>query len=321
MKKKKFSQHLYEWTLIVISAACNAFGSHVFIYGNKFAPGGVAGIINMFNHFLGDKYAGLLLFLINAPLIIVGFIFLSKDFAIKTTAHILLASVMTSALTALEFPQFIAQSSLTVGGETVIYTDTGKFLMAAAIGGAVFGVCVALMFMAGGSTGGSDIPAAIMQRKNEFISVSWMIFIVNAVIIACSCIVYCIDPETMAFSFSVEEALFPILMAMIHLLCASSISDLLLSGGKAALKFEVVTRNPEELGKELMETLKHGVTLVSAEGMYSRTNSTLLICIIPKREITAFKRILAKYPDTFSYRSQVNEVYGKFRKHKNDEIS
>ena len=72
---------------------------------------------------------------------------------------------------------------------------------------------------------------------------------------------------------------------------------------------------------ELMETLKHGVTLVSAEGMYSRTNSTLLICIIPKREITAFKRILAKYPDTFSYRSQVNEVYGKFRKHKNDEIS
>ena len=120
------------------------------------------------------------------------------------------------------------------------------------------------------------------------------------------------------FSIQKDNLKNQVLMALINLLCASTISDLILSGGKTALKFEVITRYPEELGKELMETLNHAVTLVPAEGMYSGNKSSILFCVISKRELTEFKRVLAKYPDTFSYRSTVNEVYGKFRKHKDD---
>ena len=87
-----------------------------------------------------------------------------------------------------------------------------------------------------------------------------------------------------------------------------------MQGSKVALKFEVVTDHPDELSKELIDTLQHGVTVVPAKGMYAHQDRSLLICVVKKGQIEQFKEILKKYPDTFAYVGQVNEIFGTFNR-------
>jgi uncharacterized membrane-anchored protein YitT (DUF2179 family) len=69
----------------------------------------------------------------------------------------------------------------------------------------------------------------------------------------------------------------------------------------------------EEISSELMKKLRRGVTLLHAEGMYTHTDKALLICIVKKREVGEFLKLLKKYDATFSYSCKVNEVYGNFK--------
>ncbi|MUU12952.1 MAG: YitT family protein [Oscillibacter sp.] len=102
----------------------------------------------------------------------------------------------------------------------------------------------------------------------------------------------------------------PVILCLIYCYLSSSISDTILKGGKSAMKFEVVTRQPEELSRQLMQQLRHGVTVLQAEGMYSETPRSLLICVVNRHQVVRFQEILARFPDTFACVSSVNETWG-----------
>lgn len=87
-----------------------------------------------------------------------------------------------------------------------------------------------------------------------------------------------------------------------------------MQGFKVAYKFEIVTTNPEGIAAEILEKLKHGVTMMPAVGMYSHENRSLLVCVIRKRQISDLQKIIKKYPDSFAYFSPTAEVIGKFIK-------
>ncbi len=310
---KKTKRLLNDIFTITVAAIILAFAQFFFVYSNKFAPGGVSGVVNMVNHFIGLQVVAPLVFAINLPLLILSFIFLNKEFAIKTTIVIILQSVFLQLLTDSPLPQFSAQMQLVVGEEVITYIDYGRNIIAAAFAGALVGIALGMMFKIGGSTGGTDIVAAILHKKNETINISWLIFMINGIIIAFSIFVYSFDPQTYEFALSLES-ITPVLLSMIYILCSSQMSDIILAGGKTALKFEVITKHPEQIAEELMQKLHHAVTVVNATGMYSKNQESILICIVSRRQITEFKRILAKYPETFTYHSTVTEVIGKFYK-------
>ena len=75
-----------------------------------------------------------------------------------------------------------------------------------------------------------------------------------------------------------------------------------------------IVYNPEEIGDELMKKLKHGVTSVKVQGMYTDSEKYMLICIINKRQIGEMMKIIKKYPDTFASFEKVNEVFGNFKR-------
>ena len=79
------------------------------------------------------------------------------------------------------------------------------------------------------------------------------------------------------------------------------------------MKFEVITRHPEELSAKLLQELHHGVTLIPAEGMFSKTPNYLLICVVNRHQVVQFQNILRSFPDTFAYVSNVNETLGNFK--------
>ena len=127
-----------------------------------------------------------------------------------------------------------------------------------------------------------------------------MIFALNASVAVLSFFVY-------GYQFE------PVILCLLYCYLSSRISDGILKGGKSALKFEVITRHPEELSAKLLQELHHGVTLIPAEGMFSKTPNYLLICVVNRHQVVQFQNILQEFPDTFAYVSTVSETLGNFK--------
>ena len=88
---------------------------------------------------------------------------------------------------------------------------------------------------------------------------------------------------------------------------------MILQGGKTALKFEVITQSAPELSARLLQELHHGVTVLPAQGMYSDTPRSLLICVVNRHQIVRFQEILAEFPGSFAYVSTISETMGNFK--------
>ena len=99
-------------------------------------------------------------------------------------------------------------------------------------------------------------------------------------------------------------------MSLTQMFCSSMMSDVIGSGFKTALKFEIITKEPEKLGRDLIEKLGRGVTCIPVRGMYSNDERSMLICVIRKRQLSEFNAILKLYPDTFAYVTNTSEVMG-----------
>ena len=182
------------------------------------------------------------------------------------------------------------------------HTDNGTSLIlgpiaAGAISGFIYGVVLAR----NGSTGGMDLIAAWVRSKRPEAGLVWVIFCLNASVAAISFFVY-------GYKFE------PVIMCIIYCYVSSRISDTMLRGSKRALKFEVVTDRAEELSEVLLRQMHHGVTVVPAEGMFSKQEKKLLVCIVNRHQIVQFQQILARFPGSFSYVSEVTETMGNFKK-------
>jgi uncharacterized membrane-anchored protein YitT (DUF2179 family) len=88
----------------------------------------------------------------------------------------------------------------------------------------------------------------------------------------------------------------------------------MIKGTRTAAKFEVVTTHPDELSRELLETLHHGCTVIPAKGAYTGEGKSVLLCVVNRRQVVEFEQIIRRYDDTFAIVSTVNATVGKFWK-------
>lgn len=305
-KEKRFLSCLY----VFVSAVVYALGFHYFVAPCNFAPGGIGGIVAMVQYlvnsnsainfkFCGFDFSSLLFVFLNIPLLIPAYRVLSKEFVVKTAFVALFIAIATFSIDNLD-PNYvfsIAHNQPKIGDSENI--DMGTRLLSSIIGGAVCGVSLALALKTNASTGGADIVGAMIQKKNPHKSVASMIFAVNAVILAISFFVYRRDP-------------LPAFLSLIYIFISTKMCDFIMYGTKNALKFEVITEHAEEISKDIIEKLGHGVTVTPAEGMFEHKNKVLLICVIKPRQTVQFQEIINRYPETFAYVGTVSEVIGKF---------
>ena len=166
---------------------------------------------------------------------------------------------------------------------------------AGVVGGAVYGT----VLRQNGSTGGTDIVAAWVHKLRPEASLVWVIFGLNASVAVLSFFVYGCQFE-------------PVILCLVYCFISSRISDGILKGCKTALKFEVVTQDAEALSARLLQELHHGVTVLPAQGMYSETPKSLLVCVVNRHQIVRFQEILSEFPGAFACVSTVNETMGNF---------
>lgn len=284
---------------VLLSGFVRAFGIYTFVTPNHFAPGGINGIAVLLEYGTGLS-AGYFLIALNVPLFFLAFFLLGKREAILST----LSMLLTSGLLILfglfpDFPVFNGSAS----GEPVAYG-----LVAALAGGIFLGAALAIMLKSCGTAGGTAVLASVVNKRWRLISVSWLTSLFDAIVVVASFFVY--YDRTVDFGAN----LISVLLALVSLFVTSKVCDIVINGFKTAYKFEIVTNEPEEIAREIMEKTHHGVTKVEATGMYSHKGHSMLVCLIRKRQIADVQRIIKSHAGAFAYFTPVSEVYGKFLK-------
>ncbi len=291
--KRKTAYIVQTALLILVSSLLVAFASHCLIEPNEFTIGGIAGIAVMVSYATnGAIPQSLLVFCLNMPLLILSYFFVRKRFAFLTIANILLQTLWLFILEQTNFP-------------VIQFPDHGTRIFAAVGTGICIGTSVALALKAGGCTGGIDVVAVLVQKKVSAGSIAQMIFFLNSVIIGISFFVFRKDGETLAIN------LLPILLSLFEAYIESKANDSITNGFQSAVEFRVITSKPEEMSATLMYQLSRGVTVVPAKGMYTNEDKSMLICVISRRQINMFKRIIQQIdPDSFAVLSNVSQVVG-----------
>ncbi|MBQ8291324.1 MAG: YitT family protein [Clostridia bacterium] len=280
--------------VLLLSAFLVAFASYSLIAPNDFTIGGIAGIAILLNvASSGAIPQSIVLFAINFPLVVLSFFFVKKKFAILTAISIFLQSAWLFVIENL-FPNFVIRFDL-----------PAERIFASIAAGLCIGSALALSFNIGGSTGGADIIAVIIQKKVKSSSIAWILFGINCIIIGSSLFVF-YDPEV-ALAYN----LLPIMISAFESFVESKTQEAIANGFHSAIEFRVITDKPEEMANALMKELSRGVTMLPATGMYTKEPHPMIMCVVNRRQVPTLKTIIKTIdPDSFAVMSTVSQVLG-----------
>ena len=275
-----------DYLTVVFLAVMMGVSYELFVFPNAFAPAGLNGLATMVQYVFHVNI-GYVSLLVNLPLIFLAWRALNPDYARKSLLYVLVFSGVTLALGRMDL-------------SGIAYSGGYSRLLGPVAAGVVSGTVYGWIIRLNGSTGGTDIVAAWMHKLRPEASLVWLIFGLNASVAVLSFFVYGCQFE-------------PVILCLIYCYLTSTIGDHILKGYQTALKFEVVTRQADQLSARLLRELHHGVTVLPARGMYSDTPRNLLICVVNRSQIARFQEILREFSDAFAYVSTVNETVGNFK--------
>ena len=275
---------------IILALACgNALSYHIFVFPNRFAPSGLNGLCTIVQEVFG-LHVGYLSLIINIPLALMVFEFVNRKLAVRSMVYVITFSVM---LVILEKADLSAFAYSTENGTSTILGP----LVAGIISGTVYGFLV----KCSSYTGGMDYVASLVRIRRPDLNFFYVTFLINVVVAAISYFVY---------DFQIE----PVILCILYSYMSSTVSDNMLKSGRSAIRFEIITDNPEELSRDIIAKLHHSCTLIPARGMYSGEEKNMLICVINKSQIATLSKLIRKYPRSFAIMSSVSEVMGNFKK-------
>ena len=169
-------------------------------------------------------------------------------------------------------------------------------LLSALYGGVIQGVGIGLVFLGGGTTGGTDMMAAIIQKFLKHYSIAQIMQVIAMVVLVGM------------YVFGVHKALY----AIIAVYLVTKVSDGLIEGLKFSKAAYIITGKPKEISDMIINDLDRGVTGINARGMYSGQDKLMLFCVVNKKEIIMLKEKVDKIdPDAFVIVTDAREVHGE----------
>lgn len=268
-----------------ISAATMTYAVAVsfFLLPYKLTTGGVAGIGALIFYMTGFEVQNTYL-IINALLLVFAIKELGWGFCLKTVYGVGFLS----------FSLWLAQRVYEMSGSPMIVGD--QLSMACLIGAILEGIALAFCFLAGGSTGGTDIIAAIVNKYRNM-SLGTLIMLMDIVIIS-SCYFVFHDIQRVIFGFV--------------LLIVSSISlDYCINRNRQAVEFKIFSRNPKAIAEAIIKSGR-GVTILDGLGYYTKSERKVILSVVRKREqMYCLKMIKSIDPFAFVTMANVSGVWGE----------
>ena len=265
-----------------------ALAYNLFFLRTGLMSGGSGGIAIIFQKYLDPSITILFISILG---LVLGAIFLGKDFAINSAAG------------AIIFPIFVKMTS-----DIVINIPKDDMMLVAICGAVLTGIGNGLTAKTGFSSGGIDAIVHVFHKKFH-ISHGTLYAIINGIIIISG-----------GFILGYRVVLY----AIIQLYIISIITDKVVLGISSNKTFFIVTKKEEEVKEYISEYLSRGVTVIEGRGGYSKENKEVLMAVIPTMEyFKAREGILEIDPDAFITICDSYQVYGEYsnkkKKHKKKE--
>lgn len=296
--KKSVWTLIREYALITLGMLCYVMGWAVFLIPNNLIAGGVSGLSSIIYYAFGIQM-GYSYFVINIILLLVAFKVMGRGFGGKTIYAIILASVLLNILPPL-IPETISQE---------LAVSNGK-LLCTIIGGVMTGIGIGMSISQGGSSGGTDI-IALMVSKYRNISPGRLILLMDVVIILSSMLFpsYYVGTETLVpFPEKLATSIYGLILITVN----GYTVDIYLSGTKQSVQVFIFSKKYAEIADAVTTDMGRGVTRISAEGWYTKSESDILMIVTRKADLNLLLRyVKAIDPHAFLSVSSVMGVYGQ----------
>lgn len=277
IEKKKIKHVVKKLFTILIGTFIYSAGISLFLDPNELAPGGVVGISVIVSHVLGGA-TGTWYFLINIPIILLGWWKFGKNFIIYSFYAIALNSIFTNIF-------------------SIFPAVTDNLLLAAIAGSIMIGTGIGFVLKIGATTGGMDIVIKILRKKYKFIKTSTFFLGIDILIVIAS-----------GFAFKdFNTAMYAFIAVILH----GRVLDFVLYGNDEAKLIYIVSDRPDKMLNRILE-LEIGATILKGRGAYSKNEKEIIMCVIKKHIAPKLEEIVKQEDEkAFMIVSNANEIYGE----------
>ncbi len=303
--RKQLKKDIFlDYTFITIGCILMGFGIGVFLVDAKVVPGGASGL-SMAVYYLTDGAigVGIVNWLINIPLFLYGIKVLGKEFGIRTFYGFTVSSVFT------DIPRgdFPGLSMIRFQDDASIkYLQQNDFFFYVLIGTLLLGFGLGLIFKFRATTGGSDIIAAIMNKK-------WGIKTGNSIIIIDFLVIF-IAGLVIGFKDITgnKPLLVLILYALLLVFVSSKIIDFVLDGFEYVRAALIFSDKNQEIAEAILTNLNRGATAFKARGLYRNIDNEVIYTVVKIKEMGRLTDIVKSIdPNSFMVITTVHEVVGR----------
>lgn len=286
---KEKSKLILSYVVITMGIAMYTFAWSAFMLPAKIVGGGVSGISSVLNIAVGVPLPiGVINFIINGVLLIIGFKVLGSKFGANTIYGIVMSSLFF----------ILWQQVLNIGvdGRPFDVSQFGGF-MCAIIGGALCGGGIGLTFSMGGNSGGTDIIALIMSKYYN---------------VSPGKVIMYLDIFIIGSSYFVSGHLENVVFGYVTMVTMTYVLDMVLDGNKQSYQILVFSTKNKEIGDAITREIGRGVTLLDGEGGYSHQPQKVLMVMAHKTDKPNIMQIIHRLDENaFISVSKTQGVYGR----------
>lgn len=246
---------------------------------NEISPGGFTGIATVLQYLFGLP-TGAMLFALNIPVLIMGFISFGGIFIFKTAAATVIMSLTLEICEAI-LPVFKVDK-----------------ILVCVFGGILMGLGLSLIMLKGATSGGVDIIAKFINRRYPHLTVGRLILFSDALVVAVTAIVY----------KNIESALY----SVVSLYASSKIVDVMLYGSDKGKIIYIITNKAKEISNEIISVLQRGVTEINVVGSFTGKERKMLMCTVRRQEVSLVLNITRNLDnDSFIVVGEAGEIFGQ----------
>ncbi len=267
----------------IIGSFLYAVGISYFASNADFAPGGITGVAMILHHYFPVIGIGAITLIINIPVALICYRLLGRVFFFKSVKSMLISALFVDYVVPL------------LG----YYPDAATNpLLTALFAGAIYGAGLAIIYMPGSSTGGTDFVIMSIRKFKPHLSIGTISIIVDGVVILAGGFVF----------GNVNAVLYGVLMTFV----STTVIDKVMYGSGTRRMLLVVSDKAQEIANVVMEETERGVTLADVRGAYTGQTHQMMMCVCSKVEVFHARRIINRIdPTAIVMLTTVDEAYGK----------
>ncbi len=276
----KLLKLLQEYGIMSVGAVVYSIGIAMFLDPNNLAPGGITGVGIILGEFIPLE-TGTIVFMLNVPLIILGFWKLGRKLVWRTFYSIALTSALIDII------------NINYG-----HAVTDDKIISALVGSSLVSIGIGWIMMNGGTTGGSDIIIRLLRKRFPHIKTSALFLVFDFVVVSASAVAF--------------QDVVVALYALVAVVTGAVVLDKVLYGTDEAKMIYIISDHSQPIADRLLSELEVGVTFVQGKGAYTGKEKDVIMVVVRKIIYPKVEEIVKEIdPVAFMIVSNASEIYGE----------